>query len=99
VYQTGHRRGGNLEESLNGFNTRSKERNHYKVRLNSYRHRKPRANAKKAEPAIATIPAAKPSKPSIKLTALIVTRTIKTVSSWPTLGGNIVTPFIGSHKI
>ena len=57
------------------------------------------AKVKKAAPAMATMPAANPSNPSMKLTALIVTKTIRTVTSCPILGGRVMTPFIGSHKI
>ena len=57
------------------------------------------AKAKKAIPEIATMPAARPSMPSIKFTALIMTKTISTVTNWPILGGKVITPLMGSHKI
>ncbi len=69
------------------------------ARLNPFTTANRYAKAKKAAPEMATIPAAKPSSPSIKLTALIVMRTITTVKSWPILGGKVITPLIGNQKI
>ena len=68
------------------------------ARLKPYITANKYAKAKNAAPEIATMPAANPSRPSIKFTALIVTRTIMTVTSWPMLGGSVMTPLIGSHK-
>ena len=69
------------------------------ARLKPYSTANRYAKAKNAIPEIATIPAANPSMPSMKLTALITTNTIKTVNNWPILDGKVMTPLIGSHKI
>ena len=45
-----------------------------------------------------TIPAAKPSRPSTKFTALTVSTTIKTVSNTLASGSSSKVPSIGSHN-
>ena len=53
---------------------------------------------KKATAAMPTMPAASPSRPSTKLTALIVTTTTSTVRPTSTGVGSTVTPNSGSES-
>ena len=48
--------------------------------------------------AIATIPAARPSKPSTKLTAFIETKITKIVNNCPKELGRVVMPLIGNQR-